>query len=89
MGQPLPAPRGQLLAAGQLLNLEQERQKAMLRALSAGSGGLAGINLAAVGLAGARGKLGIAAAQEAKLRWGRRLTVFYAHSQQSCRCALG
>lgn len=67
MGQPLPPPRG-LLAAGQLLNMEQERQKAMLRALSAGSGSLAGINLAAVGLAGARSKLGISAAQEAKLR---------------------
>jgi hypothetical protein len=69
MGQPLPPPRG-LLAAGQLLISEQERQKAMLRALSAGSGGLAGINLAAVGLAGARGRPGMAAAQEAKLRCG-------------------
>jgi hypothetical protein len=67
MGQPLPPPRG-LLAAGQLLNMEQERQKAMLRALSAGSGSLAGINLAAVGLAaGARSKL--AAAHDAKMRW--------------------
>lgn len=63
MGQPLPPPRG-LLAAGQLLNLEQERQKAMLRALSAGSGTLAGMNLAAV----ARGKLVMGAAQDAKLR---------------------
>jgi len=72
MGQPLPPPRG-LLAAGQLLSLEQERQKAMLRALSAGAGGLAGINLAAVGLA--RGKLGVAAAQEAKLRWVPRLPM--------------
>lgn len=68
MGQPLPPPRG-LLAAGQLLISEQERQKAMLRALSAGSGGLAGINLAAVGLAGARGRAGMAAVQDAKLRW--------------------
>lgn len=74
MGQPLPPPRG-LLAAGQLLNLEQERQKAMLRALSAGAGGLAGLNLAAVGLAaaqaGARGKLAVSAAHDAKMRWER------------------
>lgn len=66
MGQPLPAPKG-LLA---VVNLEQERQKAMLRALSAGSGSLGGINLAAVGLAAGARKLGITAAQEAKLRCG-------------------
>jgi hypothetical protein len=58
-----------LLAAGQLLTLEQERQKAMLRALSAGSGTIAGINLAAVGLAaGGRNKLAVSAVHEAKLR---------------------
>jgi hypothetical protein len=55
-----------LLAAGQLLTLEQERQKAMLRALSAGS-----INLAAVGLAaGGRNKLAVSSIHEAKLRCG-------------------
>ena len=39
-----------------------------LRALSVGSGGLAGTNLATAGLAGARGRPGMAAVQEAKLR---------------------